>query len=154
MRIKRTVYDIVVNVLCIGMLLGVIIYLFINWSNIPDNLAGHYNAAGNIDRWGSKGEILITPIIAWIMYIGLTIIERFPQIWNTGIKVTESNKEKVYRILKNLLGTLKVYLVFIFLFITVYQSILLPLPTWFLPVSLILVFGTLLFFIVKLVKIK
>ena len=30
------------------------------------------------------------------MYIFLTVIENFPQIWNTGVTVTEENKDRVY----------------------------------------------------------
>ena len=45
---------------------------------------------------GSKGELVILPIIGWLMYIFLTVIENFPQIWNTGVTVTEENKDRVY----------------------------------------------------------
>jgi Protein of unknown function (DUF1648). len=154
MRIKRNGYDIIVNLICIGLLIGLLIYLCLSWSSIPEKLAGHYNAAGEINRWGTKGELLITPIIAWIIYIGLTIVENFPQIWNTGVQVTENNKVRIYRIIKNLLGTEKVIVVSVFTFITINQSLSKPLPIWFLPVFLVLMFGSLILFIFKLVKAK
>ena len=60
----------------------------------------HYDFAGNIDRWGSKLEILILPVIAWIIYVFMTILEKFPEAWNTGVKVTEENKERIINNIK------------------------------------------------------
>lgn len=153
-KINRSLYDILTNVICIGFLVGILIYLGLSWNTIPDKIPGHYNAAGVIDRWGNKGELLVVPCIAWIMYIGLSVIERFPQIWNTGIEVTEQNKERVYRILKNLLQTIKLLMVVVFSYITINSSLAKELPIWFVPVFLIAMFGSIIFFIIKLVKVK
>lgn len=154
MKMKRNGYDIAVNLICLGLLVGIVIYLALFWNRIPDKIPGHYNAAGVVDRWGDKGELLIIPIIAWIMYIGLTILERFPQIWNTGVQVTEQNKERVYRVLKNLVGTEKMLMVAVFIYLTLNSSFSKELPMWFLPVFLILIFGSLIWFILKLVKVS
>lgn len=152
MIIKRNVYDIIVNVICLGLLVGIIIYLGFSWNNIPQKIPVHYNGAGVIDRWGNKGELLIVPIISWIMYLGITALEKSPQIWNTGVQLTEQNKERVYRILKNFIGTEKVLMVAIFTFITINSSLSKSLPTWFLPVFLIIMFGSVILFIFKLVR--
>lgn len=154
MKINRTGYDIVVNIICVGLLLGIVVYLMFSWERIPEKIPGHYNVAGDIDRWGSKEELLILLIITWIMYIGLTVIEKFPQMWNTGVQVTEQNKEQVYRILKKLLETVKLVTVAAFSFITVNSSIAIELPLWYLPLFLILMFGSIIFFIIKLKKVK
>ena len=153
MVIKRNRYDIIVNIVCMGLLVGILIYLGLSWNSLPEKIPGHYNAAGVIDRWGNKGELLITPIVAWIMYIGLTALEKYPQIWNTGVQVTDQNKERVYRILKNLIGTEKLLMVAVFIFITINSSLSKPLPIWFLPIFLLLVFGSIILFIIKLVKV-
>lgn len=154
MKVNRTGYDIFINVTCIGLLVGILIYLGLNWDIIPEKIPGHYNAFGIVDRWANKGELFIVPIIAWIMYISLTVIEKYPQIWNTGIQVTENNQKLVYRLLKDMLGTEKLLMVTVFSFITINSSLSKGLPNWFLPVSLFLVFGSLMFFIIRLVKIK
>lgn len=153
-KLKKNKYDVFVEIVCLILLIGVLIYLFINWNNIPDEISGHYNAMGEIDRMGSKGELLVTPIIAWLMYLGMTVIERFPQIWNTGVTVTEENKERVYRILKNMLGTVKLIVVSVFVYLTINSAQAISLAVWFLPVFLILMFGSIIFFIIKLVRAK
>ncbi len=154
MNIIKSKYDILVEACCFLCLTGVLIYLVVAWQHIPNEIPGHYNAIGEIDRITSKGSLIALPIVAWIMYIGISIIERFPQIWNTGVRVTEENKEKVYRILKNMLGTVKLLLVVAFSYLTINSAMAKPLSVLFLPVFLSLIFGSLIFFIVKLVAAK
>jgi len=154
MKVKKNRYDIFVEIVCLTLLIGVLVYLFLNWSSIPDKIPGHYNAMGKIDRMGSKGELVILPIIGWLMYLFLTIIENFPQIWNTGVTVTEENKERVYRITKDLLNTVKLLVIVVFVYLTINSSQAISLTVWFLPVFLILLFGSMIFFFIKLVRVK
>jgi len=154
MKVEKTKYDIFVEIVCLTLLIGVSIYLYLNWSTIPDKIPGHYNAMGQIDRMGSKGELLILPIIGWLIYLFLTVIEKFPQIWNTGVTVTEENKERVYRITKNLLNTVKLITVAVFVYLTINSSQAISLSVWFLPIFLILEFGSMIFFFIKLVRAK
>jgi len=117
MPMRRSKYDVVINLFCLLLLTGVVIYLEANWNNIPDKIPGHYNAMGEVDRWGNKGELVVLPIIGWIMYIGITVLEHFPQVWNTGVTITEDNKTRIYRILKNMIGTTKLLVVGVFVFL-------------------------------------
>lgn len=34
------------------------------WSRIPDSIPAHYTFTGQVDRWGSKNELLILPAVA------------------------------------------------------------------------------------------
>jgi hypothetical protein len=130
------------------------IFLGLTWQDIPDQVPGHYNAQGEIDRWTGKGELLITPIVGWLLFIGVTVIELFPKLWNTGVTVTEENWPRVYRVIKNMMGTMKLQLSSIFVFLTINSALQNELPSWFLPVVLIVVFGSLGYSIVRLVQIK
>lgn len=114
-------------------------------------IPGHYNLAGEITRYGGKKELFITPIIGLLMYIGLTAIERSPKLWNTGVTVTEENRERVYRVIKNMLSTLKLIMVFIFSYLTINFLLSTPLPAWFTPAYVILIFATIIFYIIRLV---
>lgn len=154
MKLKKNKYEILVEIICLILLIGVLIYLFLNWNSIPDKIPGHYNATGEIDRIGSKKELLVLPIVSWLMYLGMTVLEKFPQVWNTGVTVTEENKERVYRVLKNMLSTMKLIMVAVFVYLTINSSQEKSLPVLFLPVFLTLMFGSIIFFIIKLVRIK
>ncbi|MDR1615574.1 MAG: DUF1648 domain-containing protein [Syntrophomonadaceae bacterium] len=151
---KNGKLDVGINAICLILLLGVIIYLAISWNNVPDQVPGHYNAAGEVDRWGSKAGLTVMTAIAWIMYFGMTAVELFPKIWNTGVAVTEENKERVYRILKSMLGASKLSVVATFAYLTINSALSRELPVWFLPAFLFIMIGPIILFIVKLFKAK
>jgi len=109
---------------------------------------------GQIDRITGKASLIAIPIITWVMYMGITAVERFPQIWNTGVAVTEENKDRVYRVLKDMLKTSKLIVVLVFSYLTINTANAIPLSPWFIPVFLILIFGSLIIFAIKLVKNK
>ena len=59
-------------------------------------------------------------VVQWGLYLLCTGVEQVPQVWNTGVKVTAANRERVYRILKYMLETLKLIIQIIFSFLFVY----------------------------------
>ena len=101
---------------------------------------------------GGKDGVIALPIISVFIYILLTVVGRFPQIWNTGVKVTDENRERVLRILKNLLNTLKLLLVVYFSYLTLNFVIPLKFDILSVFVFLFLMFGSIAYFIVKLIK--
>lgn len=145
MKVKTTIADIVLESLTLFMMVGSAVYLFVIWSSVPDKLPMHYNFAGEIDRWGGKGELFILILFNWILYLVATGVEKVPQIWNTGVKVTEENQYRIYRTLKYMIKTLKLIIVFIFTFLILTTVAQRNLPGWFTFVSLVLVFGDLAF---------
>ncbi|MEG0841142.1 MAG: DUF1648 domain-containing protein [Erysipelotrichaceae bacterium] len=154
MKTKSSRLDVIKNILSILFLASYFGYLLLNWSNFPERIPGHYNAAGVVDRWGDKVELLVLPIVAFVIYMLLTLIERFPKSWNTGVNVTEENKNRVYVTLKSLIVTAKLITVAFFCYLGMMQSSATPLPSWALPLVLFLVFGSIAFYIIKLSKIK
>ena len=152
MKIKNSAADIIMEVLGLIMLIGTPLYLFISWPSIPDKLPMHYNFAGEIDRWGGKGEILFLVVLWWIMYLVISAVERFPQIWNTGVKVTAANQARVYRTLKYMVVSLKLIVTADFAYMIVNITLCRPLGGWFTPVFLVLVFGDMAFWIIRLVR--
>lgn len=140
-QLPVTRYHKVLNVLSIAMIVGVFVFLLLSWKHIPDQVPGHYNGVGEIDRWGSKAELWMCPVFSVIIYLIITFTERHPRIWNTGVKVTVENQARVYCTLKNMIVTLKFAVVFLLEFITIHSVTAKPLPVWFLPATMILVFG-------------
>lgn len=148
----RSIFSFLLNWMCLLILIGSAIYLAFTWNNIPSKIPAHYNAAGEIDRWGNKIELLILPAIGWIVYIGLSIVERFPQTWNTGVTVTAENRDRIYSVMANMLVTLKAITTSIFVFLTINSALAKPLSFWFLPITLILTFGAIIFYVIMLFR--
>lgn len=155
MKIQRTKYDIIVGALGFLVLAGTGIYLAITWKNIPAQVPGHYNAAGRVDSMTGKGSILFEFIFGWVMFGMMWVVEQFPRIWNTGVKVTPANQWRVYRVLKNMLVTMRFLLAVIFSYIAVCMAVSCQnLPGCFMFLLLAGVFGDIIFSCVMLVRVS
>ena len=149
---KRKPLDRAMNGLSLLLLAGVTAWLWLIWGDIPAQVPLHYNAAGQIDRWGGKGTLIALAAIAWVMYGLLTLVEQIPGAWNTGVKITEENHERVYALLGHLLSTLKGIVCAMFVWILAAAARCQPLPAWFLPVVLGAVFGDMLYWFIRVFR--
>ena len=155
MEIKHNKLDTIAEVFCMILLIVTTLYTIYMYIQLPEKIPIHYNAAGVIDRYGNKLEIFILLVVTWVMYIGLSLVTRVPQFWNTGVSVTAENKDRVYRILKNMLKIIKMEIIVIFCYLIYNTTTLYDLPKWFVPVFLVLLFSTMLIsFIVLIIKAK
>jgi len=145
------VAEMVVSLLC---LVGVVVYLILAWGNIPDRIPGHYNALGEVDHWSSKTSLIMLPIISWMLFGFITLVERYPQIWNTGITLTEANRDEVYRLLKSMIALVKMFVLLMFASLTVLSSFAFNLPIWYILGFLMVVFGTIAVCIVRLNRLR
>ena len=152
MEIKHNKLDTIAEVFCMILLIVTTLYTIYMYIQLPEKIPIHYNAAGVIDRYGNKLEIFISLIVTWVMYIGLSLVTRVPQFWNTGVSVTAENKDRVYRILKNMLKIIKMEIIVIFCYLIYNTTTLYNLPKWFVPVFLVLLFSTMLISFIVLIK--
>jgi uncharacterized membrane protein len=122
--------------------IGSIIFLISVWSALPEKVPGHYNALGEVDRWGSKGELLILPIVAGFLLVFMQILERYPEVHNYPQRFNESNAEQFYLASRKLANQLKNISLLIFSFI-LFESVSIALGwgngfgRWFLPLTII-----------------
>jgi uncharacterized membrane protein len=154
MKIKNSLADIIMEVLGLVMLIGTPLYLVIRWPSIPDKLPMHYNFAGEIDRWGGKGEVLFLVVMVWILYLMISLVEHFPSVWNTGVQVTPENRMRVYRTLKYMVKTLKLAMTLVFTFLIFNTVAGIPLPEWFTVVYVLLIIGDLAFWLIRLYRVR
>jgi uncharacterized membrane protein len=73
------------------------LYLLMEWSSLPNRVPMHYDFFGEVDKWGSKGIIFLHPIIGAVLWIGPTILEKFPHVYNYIVDLTEENIERQYK---------------------------------------------------------
>ena len=48
---------------------------------LPDQIPAHFNAGGNVTRWGSRNEMLILPLIGFLLSALMVFI---PRKWQNG----------------------------------------------------------------------
>ena len=154
MKLKNNKIDWIIEIMCLTLLIGLTAYLIFHWGSIPDKIPAHYDWEGNIDRWGNKSDLIFLPMMSWFLYLLITGLQQVPLVWNTGVKITEENEERVYRTLKYMLETLKLIVVADLTYITVNSLMGKSLSGWFTMIVLVAVFGDLIFWIVRLYQVK
>ena len=97
LHIKKTMLEKLANSIGIVSIVSMILYIVLNWSALPSDVPIHFNAAGEVDRWGSKWWMLLLPIITVGLYIFMGVIERNPQTHNYPIRLTEQNAVQFYK---------------------------------------------------------
>lgn len=100
----------------IGILLAVIILLLYRPA-LPNSIPSHFNAAGRPDAWGDKGLLLALAGIPVAIYLAMTLLSRFPQIYNYPFALTEENVERQYRCARMVISALKVEIAWFFTYL-------------------------------------
>lgn len=78
------------------LLILLIVITFMYWGKAPNIVPTHFNFKGEIDAYGSKNTLFILLPIVIIIYIGLAILSKYPQVCNYCIEITPINKDKQY----------------------------------------------------------
>ena len=130
-----------------------------NYKNLPDIIPTHFNASGVIDGFGEKKTLLSLPIISTFLFIGLTILNKFPHIFNYLTTITKDNALRQYTISTRIIRYLKVIIVLIFEIIT-FKTIQIAngesngLGYWFFPFTIGIIFIPLAYMVIKSLKAK
>lgn len=144
------------DVLTLGIFLAVIIYLVIQFQNLPDQVPGHYDASGNVDRLGNKMELWILPVIAAGLWIGMTFLEKYPHTFNY-LNLRKDNIEAQYRNGMLMINILKNESVLLFSFLS-YQGTRIALGEadglgiYFMPIFIGVILGSLIIFIIRMFR--
>jgi hypothetical protein len=142
MRQKYSASQVIIEASTIVILLSLFAYVMTNWNMIPGQVPSHFNFHGQIDSWSNKNMILFPVFVSLFLYLLLTVVSFFPSMWNMPVKITEENMERAYHYTRNMITILKLELVSVFAYITVQTSKAQVLSEYFLPVFLVVIFGT------------
>src|SRR5699024_311034 len=122
--------------------IGSIIFLITIWSKLPAEVPAHYNAAGEVNRWGSKGELFILPSIGLFMIILMELFEKHHEMHNHPRRFNESNAEQFYLQSRKMINQLKNICLIVFALILI-ESISIALGwgnifgKWMLPLLIV-----------------
>ncbi|MBA7590349.1 hypothetical protein ES708_32464 [subsurface metagenome] len=87
------------------------------WPELPEQIPKHFGADGQADAWGDKKGLLMLMIHAAFPFILITILNKFPHIFNYLWTITDENAERQYRLVRLLMIELKGIVVWIFAYI-------------------------------------
>ena len=102
-----------------------------------------YDFAGEVSRWGSKWEALILPGIGVFMYVLLSVMARFPSIWNVPRARSPQGQTMVYHYAKTMIICLKFEMIAMFWVMSYFIMQARPLPAFFTVAALAVILGSL-----------
>ena len=158
-RRKRPVLTIPPSPLELGLeffallvLIAIFLLLVVNLPGLPDRIPTHFDALGRPDAYGNKMSLLLLPCVSLGLYLLLTVTARFPQSFNYPWAITEENAERQYQMARTMLRGLKLELGLVMLYILWVQiqsaqNNVSGLNIAFLPIVLVMIFGTIGFYL-------
>ena len=138
---------------------GIWVLTVANYSELPDIIPIHYNGTGEANEFGNKSNILSLPIISTLMFIGLTVINKYPHLFNYPSEITKENALHLYTKASRMIRFLKFIIMIIFGLI-VFKTIQNAngnangLGTWFLPLTMGMIFIPIIYFLINTNKKK
>ncbi len=125
----------------------------------PSRLAApipvHFNAAGQPDGWASPGTLWLSPIVATVIYMLMTLVARYPAAFNFPLRTAPAARRRLETIALDMLAWLKCEVICLFAWIQ-YETIHLArsgqgkLSVLFLPAVLVTIFGTIAWHVVAM----
>ncbi len=153
------VQDHLLTVLTLAFVTGLVLYPAMSYNELPAQVPVHFNASGTVDNFGNKGNIWILPILGLVTVIGLSVLNRFPHIFNYPVPVTEENAEELYQNATRMIRALTFTIAAGFFYIE-YRSVnsalgnTSGLGSWFLPIFILGTGAPIVFFLVKSLRSK
>lgn len=152
-ELTLTITDKVLEALGWIGILGVWLFTLLNYAELPEQIPTHYNLAGEADDFSSKWYIMLLPIVATILFISMTILNKYPHRFSYPAIITPHNAVLQYTNATRMIRFLKVSIVLIF-GVIVYETLkyvngdVNGLGTWSLPLILVLLIAPILYFII------
>lgn len=146
-KIDLDISDFIIEIIGAIFIIMMIAWPLYFFNELPDIIPSHFNAAGEPDGFSQKNTIWSMPALGLFSYISMFILNKFPHIFNYPKEITEENAERQYRIATKLIRTLNVLIAagFFYISLRTIQTALNEqngLGTFFLPIFLLTIFGT------------
>jgi hypothetical protein len=128
--------------LALLLLWGIALY---GYARLPAIVPTHFDGAGRVNGWGPKGTFFLLPAVGAALFAVMTILNRFPHIFNYPLPITPQNARAQYVLATRLLRCIKAAIMAIFAMLEyfIYRGAAgggMCLGAWFLPFTLALVF--------------
>lgn len=132
---KLGAYQSAVEILSLALVVATLAYILMSYSALPDRIAGHFNASGEITDYTGKGVIWLLFGIEALMYIIMTALIFIPgQAENPNMPwdMDERHKENIAAETISLLGETKLMCLALFSYMC--RSIISQKPMSLVPV--------------------
>ncbi len=92
--------------------------VIINYFDLPDQIPIHFNGVGKADDYRGKNSIFIFPIICTFLFLVVSLRGNNPEDFIYKVKITEENRDALYRNQLNFVRVSKIMVSSLFLLIS------------------------------------
>lgn len=158
LKMPRTFLENILDITAIVLFIASSANLIMQWSSMPRTVPTHFNGTGEPDGWGSKNHLWILLIVGFMMWVLLTILEKFPHVYNY-LFLTDENVDRQYKNARLMLNVIKNEVLFFFVYMSWISGEIAngkneSLSMWDLPIFIIILTASIAFFIVRSIKLK
>lgn len=131
---RETLYQRIAFFAAPAILLAGIVYVAVQYAQLPAEIPSHYNFYGEIDGYSGRATLWVMPIIGVVCDATMLATSFFPQTWNVGTSVTVFNRAQVYRRVRDLIADIRLSMAVMFTALAVWQTALTPTFPWWMGV--------------------
>ncbi len=100
MRIANNTVDWILKAVAFLCCAATALIVAVRWNKLPEKIPTHFELNGEPNGFGGK-KMLIVLLVVMVAITGLMYLsEMFPKMWNLPVKITDANREFVYRTVK------------------------------------------------------
>jgi uncharacterized membrane protein len=125
------------------------------YSRLPERIATHFNAEGMANGLGARSTLWVLVGIAALLYLILSIIGSLPGVVSVKRQLAPERERVVLAESMAMVGWIKAEMCWMFAYLCLAMvrngmGLQLGIGAWFLPVTLLVVFGTCGFYLVRI----
>jgi uncharacterized membrane protein len=145
-----------------GLSLLLVIFMFamvaLHWSQFPDRVPTHFSFSGKPNGWRGKGLLLILPSVAAVIWVVMTVAQRYPRLINIPFTIDRDSPE-VQSVLRSMMIAEKTTMALAFAWLM--QGMVRTalgraegIGQGFVPLTLVIIFAPLIVYSVKLLRLR
>ena len=140
--------------LCLAALWAMTLYAY---GNLPETIPTHFGPGGAADDYGSKMTLFFLPVIGTICFIGLTVLNNYPHIFNYPADIRPENALSQYTNATRMIRFMKFSVTFIMLVTVfmIYNAVITGsgrLGSAFVPILVVVLVIPLAYFTIKAIR--
>jgi uncharacterized membrane protein len=157
LKVQKTKTEKLHDYISITVFVVIITYLFLMWARLPAIFPTHFNGRGEVNGWGGKASLLLVPIISLVIYIGLTVLAKYPHSFNYPREITDKDAYPQYSNARLMISWMKLELTILFGYIewnVIHAAFGHNVVLWILPLVLVAIIGTIIFYALRSMRIN
>jgi len=116
-----------------------------SYQQLPDIIPAHFNLKGQVDNYEHKFIVLLLPLLPTILFVILTVLNRYPYILNYPVPITPNNAFRQYSLAARMLRYIRlaILIIFIMILLVIVQTAenqATKLGGWLFPIAMLLTF--------------